>query len=67
MIDHVTTGVLVERTAVSTAGRVRGALARASLTHSGQCTPTAAWVWHCGQMVRPQRWHRMKLWRSGCR
>jgi hypothetical protein len=45
-----------ERSAVTIAGWVRGADARASRTHSGQCTPTAACVWHCGQIVRPQRW-----------
>ena len=41
--------------------------ARCSRTHSGQCTPTAAGVWHSGQIVRPQRWQRTKLCRSGCR
>ena len=44
-----------------------GCAARACFTHSGQCTPTAACVWHSGQMVRPHRWQRMKLSRSGCR
>lgn len=44
---------------VSTAGLVRGALARCSRMHSGQMTPTGAWVWHSGQIVRPHRWQRM--------
>ncbi|WP_279387793.1 hypothetical protein [Agromyces fucosus] len=33
-----------ERMRVSTAGFVRGALARCSRMHSGQMTPTGAWV-----------------------
>ncbi len=41
--------------------------ARCSRTHSGQCTPTAAGVWHSGQIVRPHRWQSTKLCRSGCR
>ena len=62
---YVTTGAFPDLTDVRIAGRVRGAAARSSRTHSGQCTPTAAWVWHCGQIVRPHRWHSTKLGRSG--
>ncbi|KQO81504.1 hypothetical protein ASF17_09990 [Frigoribacterium sp. Leaf263] len=68
--EYVTTGApLAEalRMRVTTAGCTLGAFARASRTHSGQCTPTAAGVWHCPQMVRPQRWQSTKLCRSGCR
>ena len=47
MIPYVTTGESVRvprRTAVRMVGWLLGALCRASFTHSGQCTPTAAWV-----------------------
>ena len=64
MIDQVTTGPslrLARLIAVTTAGLAFGALWRASLVHSGQCTPTAACVWQPTQIVRPHRWHKMKL------
>ena len=38
-----------------------------SRRHSGHITPTAAGVWHSGQMVRRHRWQSTKLCRSGCR
>ncbi|BDZ54751.1 hypothetical protein GCM10025870_18240 [Agromyces marinus] len=69
-MEYVTTGApreAADLTRVSTAGRVRGAVARCSRMHSGQITPTGAGVWHSPQMVRPQRWHSTKLCRSGCR
>ena len=40
---------------------------RSAFMHSGQMTPTAACVWHSGQMVRMHRWQSTKLCRSGCR
>ena len=68
MIVYVTTGrVLWGLNATLIRDLVFGADPRASATHSGQCTPTAAWVWQAGQMVRPQRWQSTKLCRSGCR
>ena len=59
MREYVTTGAprsAADRTRVSAAGFVRGADARCSRMHSGQITPTGAWVWHSGQIVRPHRW-----------
>jgi hypothetical protein len=68
MIEYVTTGApLPGRNAEMTAGRGRRTDAPPSRTHSGHCTPTAAGVWHCGQIVRPQRWQRTYDSRSGCR
>jgi hypothetical protein len=58
MMEYVTTGaprLAAERILVTTAGFVRGADARCSRMHSGQITPTGAWVWHSGQIVRPHR------------
>jgi hypothetical protein len=66
MIAYVT-GVPDPLSRVSTCGFTFGIVARCSLMHSGQKTPTAPGVWHSGQMVRPHRWQSTKLWRSGCR
>jgi hypothetical protein len=60
MIDHVTTGrppAVPSSVDARRPSERRGTLARPSRTHSGHCTPTAACVWHSGQIVRPQRWH----------
>ncbi len=67
MIPYVTTGAELRVIRVTKDARERGAVRRCSFMSSGQITPTAAGVWHSGQMVRPHRWHSTKLCRSGCR
>jgi len=56
MIQYVTSGrPVIARTDARARRTGFGVSARCAFMHSGQMTPTAAWVWHSGQMVRMQR------------
>ncbi|KAB1648746.1 hypothetical protein F8O04_00070 [Pseudoclavibacter endophyticus] len=70
MIEYVTTGrpsAAARLRRVPRPGREPLWARFASATQPGQITPTGAGVWQSPQIVLPQRWHRTKLCRSGCR
>ena len=67
MSTYVTTVARPGAKARTSAGARRGIPACPSCTHSGHCTPTAAGVWHSGQIGLPQRWQLTQVSRFGWR